>query len=217
MGKRTLLLGPNGAGKTTLLKLLSGFMSPTAGQVTYNGSSSHHTLFSEIAWMPQDIQAVRGLRVVEQVRYAAWLSGRSGDEAKRETMRALETVQLVDKAGQLASHLSGGQLRRLGLAQVLVTNSSIMLLDEPTAGLDPAQTKNFREIVRGLDVADGLVVSTHQVGDLGEDFDHVAVLSDGRMVFDGSVEEFHSFGQGLNLRSASVEDIFSHLVQGGLH
>jgi ABC-2 type transport system ATP-binding protein len=216
-GKRTLLLGANGAGKSTLLRLLSGFVAPKDGAVVWADDPSRRALFRNVGWMPQDISPARGLRVSEQVAYSAWLSGRDSKAAHQAARDALDLVRLVDQADQLSATLSGGQLRRLGLAQTIVTDSPVVLLDEPTAGLDPAQTKVFREIVREMDVAGGLVVSTHQVGDVSADFDHVCVLSAGSIVFDGAVAEFQDLGRTLGLRSTSVEDVFTYLVAGGMH
>ncbi len=213
-GRRTVLLGPNGAGKTTLLKLLAGVLLPEFGVVNYSSASSRG---QRVALMPQDIYPLRGMRVLDQVAYASWLAGNSLLEAKASARSALDRVGLADRSGDGANQLSGGQLRRVGLAEVLATKSQVLLLDEPTAGLDPAQRLNFRQILAGLDPAEGLVVSTHDVRDLDQDFDHVTVLHEGRIVFDGSPEEFIELGAARGIPDTSYEAIFTDLVAGGSH
>jgi ABC-2 type transport system ATP-binding protein len=216
-GKTTLLLGPNGAGKSTLLKLLAGYERPTHGRVTYQGDSSRSGLFASVGWMPQHIEAARGLTAIEQLEYAAWVGGSSRKEARAISRSCLDLVQLSDKAGTRSTQLSGGQLRRLGLAQALVRRAPVLLLDEPTAGLDPAQSINFRSILRQVESPGGIVVSTHQVADIADDVDRVAVLTDGRFVFDGTVDEFRDYGTRIGACGDSLAGIFTQLVKGGLH
>lgn len=216
-GSRTLLLGANGAGKTTLLSLLAGLHRPHSGTIRLGDSANRSTLLTGIGWMPQHIGALRGLSVAEQLRYAGWLAGLSRREARTRATQLLEEVQLTAQAGQAASSLSGGQLRRLGLAQALQGSRQVLLLDEPTAGLDPAQTNNFRRILRNLDLPGGIVVSTHQVGDLADDIDHVLVLHNCKIAFAGSPAEFAQLGQTLGVAAGSVADIFERILEGGLH
>lgn len=191
-GAVTMLLGPNGAGKSTLLKLLCGHLRPSAGRVCFDGEPGRDGLRREVGWMPQDIQPARGMRAVEQVEYAGWLAGLPRRAARAAADEAIERVGLSDKAKEKSSDLSGGQLRRLGLAQALVQSGSVLLLDEPTAGLDPAQAMNFRYLLRHLDFPGGIVVSTHQATDLAADIDAVVVLADGQVRFDAPIEDFRS-------------------------
>ncbi|MET0820259.1 MAG: ATP-binding cassette domain-containing protein [Aeromicrobium sp.] len=216
-GRRTVLLGPNGAGKSTVLKLLSGYLAPRRGSVTYDGISKRRHLHRHVAWMPQLVTPLKGLTVEEQVEYAGWVAGLSSKDSRTHASVAIEAVRLDDKAQARADALSGGQLRRLGLAQALVRRSDVLLLDEPTAGLDPAQTVNFREILRNVHAPGGIVVSTHQVSDLGDDVDHVAVIADGRLRFDGTVDEFVTHGRARGVTSGSLVDVFADIVAGGLH
>ena len=216
-GRRTMLLGPNGAGKSTVLKLLSGYLAPRRGSVTYDGSSRRRDLHRHVAWMPQVVTPLKGLTVEEQVEYAGWVAGLSSRDSRMRASVAIDAVRLGDTVDARADALSGGQLRRLGLAQALVRRCDVLLLDEPTAGLDPAQTVNFRQILRDVDAPGGIVVSTHQVSDLGDDVDRVAVIADGSMRFDGTVDEFVAHGRTRGVTSGSLGDIFADVVAGGLH
>lgn len=145
--------------------------------------------------MPQAIQPVPGLTVVEQVAYAGWLRGLSSAAARAEARHRVEAVGLADKAHVRASRLSGGQLRRVGLAAALMGDATTLLLDEPTAGLDPAQVSRFRDLIAGLDASLAVVVSTHDVADLDEIYDRVVVLHNGHIAFDGSPGEFLSYAR----------------------
>jgi len=215
-GTRTLLLGPNGAGKSTLLRLLSGRLRPRSGSVRIGGRTDRTSLYRHVGWMPQQIEPLRGFTVREQVELAGWAGGRTSARATVAAEDAIRSVRLDDRPDTRASHLSGGQLRRLGLAQVLARESDVLLLDEPTAGLDPAQTMNFREILREIGRHRSLVISTHQVSDLIEDVDRVAVLVDGTVRFDGPVADFAALGSG-GTEPEALSSVFSTLVRGGLH
>ncbi|WP_194289022.1 MULTISPECIES: ABC transporter ATP-binding protein [unclassified Nocardioides] len=213
-GQTTLLLGPNGAGKSTLLKLLSGFERPQRGSVALDGVTTRRALYEGVGWMPQDVQPARGLNVLEQIEYVAWLAGANPRDARSRAREALGAVDLEEKVAERADRLSGGQLRRLGLAQALVRQAPVLLLDEPTVGLDPAQALNFRALMRNLKAPGGVVISTHQVDDLAADVDRVVVLNDGTIRFDGTVEQFRALGTDA---ASSMAEIFMQLIGGGRH
>jgi len=194
---KTALLGPNGAGKSTLLSLMASVIAPSSGTleiVDLAGNRVCHRELSKfrrlVAWLPQDFSPVAGLSVLEHVRYSGWLKGMSRKDAKRATPLALSAVGLESLADKKATELSGGQQRRLGLAGALVHQAGVVLLDEPTAGLDPGQRDRFRQILASLDEQQITVVSTHQTEDIDGTFDHVVVLVDGCVRFNGSVNEF---------------------------
>ncbi|MFW6641340.1 ATP-binding cassette domain-containing protein [Nocardiopsis algeriensis] len=191
----TVLLGPNGAGKSTLMSLLASAAPPRRGRVRVGSWRSDRRrdlapLRRAVGWMPQDIVPVTGLTVREQVAYHGWLKGMSRAEAWQASFEALRQTDLVDLADRSSGKLSGGQTRRLGLAQTIVHRPSVLLLDEPTAGLDPAQRSSFRGVLSSLSVGDTVLVSTHQTSDLSDLFDSVVVLSEGRSRFTGSAEAF---------------------------
>lgn len=191
----TLLLGPNGAGKTSLLRLLAGELTPSAGEVRVEGSIDT-VVAHEVAYMPQEVRSMAGLTVLEQVAYAGWLAGLTPHESSQRAEEALVSVQMSEYADRRPAQLPGGQRRRVALAQTLVTRSPFLLLDEPTAGLDPAQRHGFRSIVSELSREHGILISTHDTAEIDSTYDNVVVLSTGQVVFQGSVDDFLLLGDG---------------------
>ena len=149
-----------------------------------------------VAWMPQSVQAMPGLRAREQAALAGWMQGRRRGAAWRAAGEALDAVGLLDHADVRCHHLSGGQLRRLGIAEVLAADPSAVLLDEPTVGLDPVQRTEVLELIGQLGKRCQVIVATHLVEDLATAFDSVAVLVGGRLRFSGSVDDFLGAGAG---------------------
>lgn len=187
----TVLLGPNGAGKSTLLKLAASVIFPQEGAVTLGRIKAGTKIYRKsIAWMPQDIIPIPSLNVREYVAYIGWLKGMNRNDAWQQALRALERVKLRDKAEVKTSQLSGGQLRRVGVAGALVHNAQVLLLDEPTAGLDPHQRRVFREILGDLTQDVKVLLSTHDVADLAEEASHVTVLHGGRILHDDTAFAF---------------------------
>ncbi|MEV7190998.1 ATP-binding cassette domain-containing protein [Streptomyces sp. NPDC093510] len=188
----TVLLGPNGAGKSTLLKLAAGVTLPAKGRVRLDGLGSHRREYRKrVAWMPQSITAMTGLTAREQVAYTGWLKGMNRSDAWTAAHKALARVELADRADLKARHLSGGQLRRVGVASALVHDATVLLLDEPTAGMDPTQRRVFRDLILTLATAEvRVLMSTHDVGDLAEEAHYVTVLTDGRVNFSGATGDF---------------------------
>lgn len=210
---RTVLLGPNGAGKTTLLSLIATVLRPQTGTIRLGNVTTASDLARyrrSIAFMPQGFRAIPGFSALEQVAYIGWLRGSGRSEARREARVALDRVGLVSEADTIVDRLSGGQQRRVGLAQLLVRPASVGLLDEPTAGLDPAQRSRFRELVVNLPTEMPILVSTHQVDDLGDLFDTVVVFDRGRIRFQGSPSAFLALAEPGSPRAA--ESAYSSLI-----
>ena len=189
----TVLLGLNGAGKTTLLRLCAGEFQPSAGLIAVDGGKDPRSV---VSLMPQQIRPIPGFRVVEQVAYSAWLGGCSSSQSEKRAIMALEAVQLEDRLKDKPNQLSGGQLRRVDLAQALVGEQPIVLLDEPTAGLDPAQKHVFRNLLTELGATRSFVVSTHDTSDVDSMYNRVVILHEGHIAYDGSTDEFLMHGAG---------------------
>lgn len=182
---RTILMGPNGAGKSTLMSLFAGVLQPSEGSLFFGQGTS------SVSWMPQTIRPIRGFTVLEQVSYAAWLQGVKRKSANGHALDALARVNLSELTSSATTALSGGQLRRVGLAQALVSQPNLLMLDEPTAGLDVVEHERFRKLLLGSEpLAERILVSTHNIHDLGSTFEHAIILDSGRVAFDGKTEEF---------------------------
>ncbi|MEU8936340.1 ATP-binding cassette domain-containing protein [Streptomyces sp. NPDC048409] len=187
----TILLGPNGAGKSTLLKLAASVTRPRSGSVTFDGMRSHAKKYRHaVAWMPQNITPMPSLTSREYVAYVGWLKGMNRRDAWAKAALALERVELADETDVKTNRLSGGQLRRIGVASALVHNARVLLLDEPTAGMDPHQRRVFRDILRSLAGEVSVLMSTHDVADLAEEANRITVIKKGRVVHDGNTDQF---------------------------
>ena len=212
---RSILLGPNGAGKSTVLGLGSSSLTPSRGRVlagtldpARRGQRSRYR--ATVAWMPQSVTAVSGCSTREQVALTGWLKGLSRRDAWAAAETALSRVRLRDQADVRARELSGGQRARMGLAQALVHDASVLLLDEPTASLDPVQRLTFLEVVDDLADDRAVVVSTHDVNDLATAFDRVLLLDQGKLRFDGTVSGFLAPGG----RALSAVEAYRSRVTG---
>lgn len=191
----TLLLGPNGAGKSTMLALAASVMTPQSGAVRFNGEDVskrryRRRLRQVVGWLPQFTYPYPGMRINEQVAYAGWLKGMARAEVHERAKRVLELVDLSPLADRHVSELSGGELRRVGLAQALVHEPRIILLDEPTAGLDPVEVAHFGTILGQMSDYATLVLSTHRIADYFDHFDHVTVMATGEIHYRGTTQEF---------------------------
>ena len=154
--------------------------------------------------MPQGFRAIPGFTALEQVAYAAWLRGTRASATRPDALEALERVGLRAHADSLVTSLSGGQQRRIGFAQLIVRPASVLLLDEPTAGLDPTQRSRFRDVLNELPTDVAALVSTHQVDDLSDLFGTVVVLDHGRIRYQGTPAEFLALAPQGSLRPAEA-------------
>ena len=182
------LLGRNGAGKTSLMRILATLSVPTTGEVKLNGVSIKETakIREMVGYLPQDFSMYRSMTVFGVMDYLGLLSNIPDKVRKERIHELLDKVNLKDNAKTKVKALSGGMKRRLGIAQALLHNPQILIVDEPTAGLDPEERIRFRNLLS--DFADGRIVllSTHIASDIESTCDGVAVLNDGRLIFHGS-------------------------------
>ncbi len=188
------LLGPNGAGKSSLMRILVTLMKPSSGKVLVNGkdvAENRDYVRSMLGYLPQDFSFFSNLKTHEFLDYAARLAGM---KTKRERTQAvdhlLEEVGLFDVRSRKAGKLSGGMKRRLGIAQALINNPKIIVVDEPTTGLDPEERIRFRNLLAHLSSQDVIIIlSTHIVADISSTCEHMALLNKGKVAFSGSPEK----------------------------
>ena len=202
------LLGRNGAGKTSLMRILAALSVPTNGDIWLNGVSMKETakIREMVGYLPQDFSMYRSMTVFGAMDYLGLLSDIPKEIRKERIDELLEKVNLKDNAKTKIKALSGGMKRRLGIAQALLHNPQILIVDEPTTGLDPEERIRFRNLLS--DFADDRIVllSTHIASDIESICDGVAVLNDGRLLFHGSTEELIRRADGkIYLITASKE------------
>lgn len=204
------LLGPNGAGKTTLLRTLATVMPPDSGTVRLLGRDpADHRQRREIrrrlGYLPQALGYYPNFTVAEFVEYFALLKEIPPQRVRPAVTQAIDRVGLGDRTGSKLRTLSGGMLRRAGIAQAIVNDPELLLLDEPTAGLDPEQRVEFRSLLREIGTQATVVVSTHLVEDVGAACDHVALMFAGRIMFCGTPDELTARGAGHAVGDAPLE------------
>ncbi|MEV5593931.1 ATP-binding cassette domain-containing protein [Streptomyces sp. NPDC052496] len=195
------LLGPNGAGKTSLIRVLATVSRPASGRVVLLGDdlAGHReptAVRRRIGYLPQDFGYYPGFTVRDFVAYVAWLKQVPGSSAEAAVERAVARAGLAGRIDVKLKSLSGGMLRRVGIAQAIVNDPDLLLLDEPTAGLDPEQRVAFRELLRELGVGTTVIVSTHLVEDVALACGGVTLLEGGRVVYRGTPESLAAAGRG---------------------
>jgi ABC-2 type transport system ATP-binding protein len=195
------LLGPNGAGKTSLLRMLATVIPPTSGRLRLLGRDPgvygpRREVRRRLGYLPQNLGYYPGFTVVEFVEYFALLKDMPAGRVPGAVAAAVERVGLGDKARAKLRTLSGGMQRRVGIAQAIVNQPELLLLDEPTAGLDPEQRVAFRALLRELGQRATVIVSTHLVEDVGAACSQVALMDQGKLVFDGTPAELTARAEG---------------------
>jgi ABC-type multidrug transport system ATPase subunit len=195
------LLGPNGAGKSTLMRILVTLMKPSSGKVTIDGYDlikNRRQIRSMLGYLPQDFSFFSKLKTYEFLDYTARLAGMKNGATRRSAVdQMLEEVGLFEARDRNANKLSGGMKRRLGIAQALINNPKIIIVDEPTTGLDPEERIRFRNLLSTISAKDVIIIlSTHIVGDISSTCDNMALLNNGSLAFSGSPEELINEAKG---------------------
>ena len=184
------LLGANGAGKTTLMRMLCGILTPTSGTITYDGIDvSQEEYRAILGYLPQDFGYYPEFSGKDFLLYMAALKGLGKSYAKKCVEELLELVSLKDVAKKKIKTYSGGMKQRLGIAQALLNNPQILILDEPTAGLDPKERVRFRNLIADLGKENIVILSTHIVSDIDRIADRILMMNQGRLVFNGTRDE----------------------------
>jgi ABC-2 type transport system ATP-binding protein len=211
------LLGPNGAGKTSLLRMLATVLPPSSGEIALLGrdpraAAARRDVRRRLGYPPQNLGYYPSFTVVEFIEYFALLKEMQSSAIPKAVAAAVERVDLGPKAKARLRTLSGGMLRRVGIAQAIVNNPDLLLLDEPTAGLDPEQRVQFRAMMRSLGESATVIVSTHLVEDVGTACSEVALMSSGKIVFRGTPDELTARGQDHSIGDAPLERGYSAVL-----
>lgn len=192
------LLGPNGAGKTTLLRCITTIYPVNGGEIRFNGSDVYKdkSYHSNIGYLPQKFGMYKELTSLEMMSMLGNLKGIPQDEIKTEAERCIELVGLEDKMNKKVRTLSGGMVRRLGVAQALMGNPELIFFDEPTAGLDPEERMRFKNIVAHLKGEHTVIISTHIVEDVENLCSEIIVMNNGEIATQGSCGDIQKLADG---------------------
>ena len=210
------LLGPNGAGKSTLMRILVTLMEPTSGQVLVDGkdiSTYRKEIRKMVGYLPQDFRFFAKLRSWEFLDYAARLGGmNSKKERGMRVDEMLESVGLYEFRNRMANKLSGGMKRRLGIAQALIASPSMIIVDEPTTGLDPEERIRFRNLLSDLGRSETIIVlSTHIVGDISSTCNQMALLNEGSLIYHGTPDHLVEQASGFVWRAEVSQEVYESL------
>jgi ABC-2 type transport system ATP-binding protein len=209
-GRVVGFLGPNGAGKSTTMRILAGFLTATGGRATIAG----HDVFADpiavrrnIGYMPESCPLYPELRVTEYLRFRAGLKGLGWSARRKRIDYVIERCWLSDVRRQLVGTLSKGYRQRVGLADALLADPPVLILDEPTAGLDPAQIRETRKLIRELGTLHTMLLSTHILSEVEMTCDSVVIIYQGRVVEDGALADVRT-----RHKNQSLEEIFVRLT-----
>jgi ABC-2 type transport system ATP-binding protein len=204
-------LGPNGAGKSTTLRILAGYLTATSGKATIAGLDVFWQpveVRRRIGYMPENCPLYPEMRVVEYLRFRGGIKGLHGGDCTKRVEYVLGRCWLRDVRRQLIGTLSKGYRQRVGLADVLLNNPPVLILDEPTAGLDPGQIRETRKLIRELGQEHTILLSTHILSEVEVTCDQAIIINRGQVVAAGKLAD-------LRPKNQSLEEMFIHLVEQG--
>ncbi|MCR5517446.1 MAG: ATP-binding cassette domain-containing protein [Lachnospiraceae bacterium] len=198
-------LGPNGAGKTTLIRCITGSYELKEGSITLDDKFTSNTkdYAARLGYLPQNFGLFKDMKVGDALSYMGYLKGISKDVLKDSVTATLKAVNLDDRIGDKVGSLSGGMTRRLGIAQAIMGNPRLVILDEPTAGLDPEERIRFKRIIQSLEKDKIILISTHIASDVEAICDKVIVINKGNILFTGPIEELEEHGKKYEDESSS--------------
>ena len=206
-------LGPNGAGKSTTMKMITGFIRPSAGQVVIFGHDVEKDPVAAkvlVGYMPEGTPAYGDMTVVQYLAFIAEIRGFNGEEIKIRTQRVVEQLALQSVLHRPIDNLSKGFKRRVGIAQAIIHDPQVLILDEPTDGLDPNQKHQVRELIHSLSKEKIVIISTHILEEVTAVCTRAMVISNGKVVADATPEELESmsrYHRAVTLELAVDEDI----------
>ena len=199
------LLGANGAGKTTLMRMICGILRPTGGTISFQDEgtldASEELYRDALGYLPQDFGYYPDFTGKDFLMYLAALKGLDKHTARRKCAELLRIVSLESAAGKKIKTYSGGMKQRLGIAQAVLNDPKILVLDEPTAGLDPKERVHFRNLIAELGKDNIVILSTHIVSDVEHIADRILMMKDGQFIYDGTLE-----GIGMDLEEFYLKE-----------
>lgn len=201
------LLGANGAGKTTLMRMICGVLKPTGGTVFFEGNDVFTEEYRKnLGYLPQDFGYYPGFNGLEFLDYMALLKGLPRSAAKKRSRELLELVGLKNDGKKKIKTYSGGMKQRLGIAQAMLNQPKLLVLDEPTAGLDPKERVRFRELIEDLGKKNIVLLSTHIVSDIEQAADRILMMKDGQIIFDGTQSDVNGRLEDFYLKQFGEEE-----------
>ncbi len=206
-------LGPNGAGKSTTMKMLTGFLDPTSGSIEINGlnmPADAKALQEQIGYLPEGAPLYGDMTVFQFLCFIAGVRGLKGKLRKARLQSVIDQVELHDVLNRQIDKLSKGFRHRIGLAQAIIHDPDILILDEPTDGLDPNQKHEVRELIKKLSKEKIVIISTHILEEVSAVCNRVMIINDGRMLFDGTPSELQyrsRYHQAITLHFSYAADI----------
>ena len=207
-GEVVAFLGPNGAGKTTTMRLLTGYLSPSRGTARIAGhdmATDREAGAEKLGYLPENGPLYLDMTPGSLLKFFARARGITGDDAEKRIKHVIDVCALGEVVGKAIGKLSRGYRQRVGMAQVLLHDPDVLILDEPTAGLDPNQIREMRQTIRKLGREKTILLSTHILQEVEAMADRVIMISEGRIVFDGTPPE-------LLARGVTMEDRFAELT-----
>jgi ABC-2 type transport system ATP-binding protein len=213
------LLGPNGAGKTSTMSMLTGNLAPSDGNIKIKGVDlldDPKTAKRSIGYLPEQPPVYRDLTVVEYLVYCGRLKGIHGGELKNAVDKAMERTGLTQTGKRLIGNLSKGYQQRVGIAQAIIHEPDVIILDEPTVGLDPIQIREIRALIRELGQRHGIILSTHILPEVQTVCNRIHIMNNGCIAYDADTDKQHDLGQ-LLLRFQRKADLDSLAAIDAVH
>jgi ABC-2 type transport system ATP-binding protein len=197
------LLGPNGAGKTTMMRIIAGYLQPTSGTITIDGEDiggARRNINRRIGYLPENNPLYEDMLVEEYLQFVAALHGIKGNEAETEIERVVEETGLGDVYFRGVDSLSKGYRQRLGIASAIIHNPDILILDEPTEGLDPNQRVEIRSLIKRIGETSTVIISTHVMQEVSATCDRLAIINRGSLVAEGTTHALLKQAQGSRMQ-----------------
>ena len=210
------LLGPNGAGKTTIMRMLSGYLEPSTGVVKVNGEDlgqNAYGLQRQLGYLPENLPVYPDMIVADYLDYVAAIKGIPSGERMRAIKEALHATQMLERALDPIAKLSRGMKQRVGVAQAILGKPRLLILDEPTNGLDPRQTEQMRKLIGQLARRATIILSTHIMQEVEAVCERVLILKNGQLAVDRKLSELHTCGELLLRTDTSIRNLDALLLR----